>query len=645
MTGSRRSKFVAVILFSLLAVVVVGVIGWATDATFELAKHNVLEERNRQVSEAMLRMDGYINGILNAETAREYTQYRSRYMAEAVAVFSPEGVELDADVLLASPLSKAAPQHDWIDLYFQVDPEGVASSPQVPLEGTLFLSDRARIIAGCDPRVCRTWYWLTTKVLPTADLAELVTKATSSDERPGMDDRDTNEEAARALGALVRDATLAKPGAPTGRPRSNESGGALSDYLRRKLSYRDSQATHVPPRECVAQHIAERNIRIGADGVVRSFEPPTWPGADVEVKTGKFVEPFWLEPQPDESPKLAFIRQCFQDETVFYQGFIGDWTRLKTALLGEIDYLYTDARLEPLDLDEKADSKLAHLPARLVVPEIPGGAAMAAWRNVRGTLIATWLAATAVLLVAGLGLRNLVSLTERRMQFAYAVTHELRTPLTTFRLYSDLLSAGMVPEESKPEYLDTLNRESQRLSNLVEDVLEYARVENHRVRLNVVETDAQSLLRVLAESHAKRCADHGIAAQLEDAMTNGQPIETDVDVVNRIAGILVNNACRHAKGRDKASIVMRVGAENGHVHLDVIDNGPGIDRGDSRSIFKPFRRGKRADITAQGGIGLGLALARNWAKLLGGRLDLVARHDPQFGGAHFRLTIPSKMRI
>ena len=229
------------------------------------------------------------------------------------------------------------------------------------------------------------------------------------------------------------------------------------------------------------------------------------------------------------------------------------------------------------------------------------------------------------------------------MQFAYSVTHELRTPLTTFRLYADMLSSGMVPEESKREYLDTLNTESLRLSKLVEGVLEYARLENQKVNLNSVATDVGSLLETVSETLEKRCEETGVSPQTEHVTAGGETIRTDVDVVNRIAGVLVNNACRHARETDRAIVLLRLGLDESKLVLDVIDSGPGIDRSDARAVFKPFRRGRRAEESAQRGIGLGLALASSWAELLGGRLTLAARHDPKLGGAHFRLTIPARL--
>jgi signal transduction histidine kinase len=245
-------------------------------------------------------------------------------------------------------------------------------------------------------------------------------------------------------------------------------------------------------------------------------------------------------------------------------------------------------------------------------------------------------------MIAGWGVMNLVALTERRMQFAYAVTHELRTPLTTFRLYSDMLSAGLVPEDRRQEDLDPLNRESVRHSTMVESGLESARLENRQARLHLRETDGTTLLHTVGETLDKRCAENGVEGRKVNEIRNGLKIRTDVDLVSQITGVLINNACRHARSAKTPAVLLRLGGENGRVTVDVVDSGPGVDRADSRRIFKPFRRGRDADKAARGGIGLGLALARNWASLLGGRLDLVHRHDPELGGAHFRLSIPTQ---
>jgi len=281
---------------------------------------------------------------------------------------------------------------------------------------------------------------------------------------------------------------------------------------------------------------------------------------------------------------------------------------------------------------------------RLVGPFVEEDGVTEARREVFVTLAMTWVITLGVLGVAGWGVANLVAQTNRRLQFAYAVTHELRTPLTTFRLYADMLAAGLVPNDKKQEYLDALNRESLRLSNLVQSVLEYARVENHKVRLNPVTTDAPALLERLTESLRMRCDEQGVRVEARNDVANGQALHTDVELINQIAAVLVDNAIRHARDSADPAVVVHLLGGNGRLHLDVVDSGPGIDRKDTRNIFKPFRRGGGAEAAAQRGIGLGLALAREWAHLLGGRLDLLARRDPSYGGAHFRLSIPANSR-
>jgi signal transduction histidine kinase len=157
-----------------------------------------------------------------------------------------------------------------------------------------------------------------------------------------------------------------------------------------------------------------------------------------------------------------------------------------------------------------------------------------------------------------------------------------------------------------------------------------------------VDVSAAALLELISEGLVKRCSEYDIEPRTQNEISNGMALRTDLDVVNQITGVLINNACRHTRGAEEPVVLVRLEQENGSVNLDVIDSGPGIERHDARTIFKPFRRGRGADSAAQGGIGLGLALARSWASLLGGRLDLVSRHHRDYGGAHFRLTIPTQ---
>jgi len=627
MRSSARSRLGAAVVFASIAVVVIGGMSWATVATIELAENRVLDVHEGKIVSAVDLIDNHMSGILTAETMRNYKEYKAISETQPLAIWTRDGFEAAGDeiVQMRSTLLENGPPLDWIDLYFQVGADGRITSPQVLDEPVAGLTEGVIATSGCEPRRCRAWDWLT-RVLPTVNLGDAVSTRAAS---------------------LSGESRASRPSTPMAHAAKHELRPSIRTAYedQRRRSLRDAQVGKLPQPDCVIPSIASRNIS-DRERRAENAELHTSFEGDVEIKSGTFAKPFWVEPAPPDGPKLAFVRECTADAVVFHQGFIGDWNQLKEDLLARVKGLglFEHTDLIPVAEGEAGDpGVMINLPVRLVVPGIPGGALAAAWSGVRGTLIPSWIVGFAVLVVAGIGMRSLVLLTERRMHFAYAVTHELRTPLTTFRLYSDMLSAGLVPDEKKGEYLDTLNRESQRLAALVEDVLEYARLENHNIRLNASTTNAAAILEAVAETLEKRCADNGIRARSENGIANGLVVRTDIDLVHRIAGVLVNNACRHARGADGACVYVELSGNERELHLDVTDTGPGVARVDQHHIFKPFRRGRTAEHTAQGGIGLGLALARDWADLLGGKLELVERQHPRYGGAHFRLTIPTTL--
>jgi len=123
---------------------------------------------------------------------------------------------------------------------------------------------------------------------------------------------------------------------------------------------------------------------------------------------------------------------------------------------------------------------------------------------------------------------------------------------------------------------------------------------------------------------------------LENDLGNKE-IVTDPHLVQQILGKLIDNACKYSRGAEDHHIWLRARREGERcLALEVEDRGPGVLSKDQRSIFRPFRRGQDADVTA-GGVGLGLALAHRWAQLLGGRLSLASTKS---SGACFQLELP-----
>jgi signal transduction histidine kinase len=254
--------------------------------------------------------------------------------------------------------------------------------------------------------------------------------------------------------------------------------------------------------------------------------------------------------------------------------------------------------------------------------------APAGWTPLRVGLSLAWAAALVAFLAVGLGGWSVLTLSDRRIRFVSAVTHELRTPLTTLRLHLDLLLGGVVREEkAKQEYLETMQAETDRLTRLVNNVLDYSRLESQSPRL--------TLTRV-RELWGSRCQMAGKELVIENATDADCCVLTDADLLQQVLANLVDNACKYSRDAEDKRLWLRARREKGRVVFEVEDRGPGVPVGERQSIFAPFRRGKAADATT-GGVGLGLALARWWTQFLGGRLAL---HSPGEGGACFRVELP-----
>src|SRR5262249_35082004 len=155
-----------------------------------------------------------------------------------------------------------------------------------------------------------------------------------------------------------------------------------------------------------------------------------------------------------------------------------NWTNVRQSLVGSVKDLFPIAEVRPV-LTANTDPQarlLAAIPAQLVIGAA-SGTALPAWSPVRTALAVAWLCVllAAVAVAAGGGgflLPGRVPWTDRRAPFAPAAPHKLPTPLTTFKMYSEMLAEGMVPDETKRKsYLSTLCSEANRLSHLVENVL------------------------------------------------------------------------------------------------------------------------------------------------------------------------------
>ena len=233
-----------------------------------------------------------------------------------------------------------------------------------------------------------------------------------------------------------------------------------------------------------------------------------------------------------------------------------------------------------------------------------------------------------------------VSLSERRGAFVSAVTHELRTPLTTFRMYTEMLSEGLIKDkEKRKSYLVTLHRESNRLGHLVENVLVYARLERGAGARVLEDLSSSEIIERVRPSLVNRTEEAGMQLLIKKSSPReSDKMHTDPSAVGQILMNLIDNACKYAGKAEDKRIHLSAGKEGGNVVFRIRDHGPGLGRNEVRTVFKPFRKSARDAAQSAPGVGLGLALCLRLAHQLGG--DLCYEQQTE-GGACFSLRLPA----
>jgi signal transduction histidine kinase len=621
-----RGKGVGLVVFAVVAALVAGGLGWATAAALRLEREQLEAraeaDRSGKLRLALWRLDALVGPDLARENGRPYNHY-SAVFAPALALRNdgrpwPPGAALELSPLLSAALP------EWMLLHFQVGDAGSWGSPEVlsaALARRLQDPQLKASLANVTPRRRELLAELAAGLAPPDLLARVQERASTLV---------LNEPALLVAGNRALDNYAAAPNQqaqvldPEYRNRAGRMGG-----------YNQSQQAAVENDWTVARGNSLRNGEDwfkNADGRAPALNEP------VAVEFSPLV-PLWA-PARTGPDKLLAARRVQVGKRRLCQGILLDWPRLRELLLAEVEDLFPGADLQPVreDVPAEPERTMTALPLRLVPAEAEATPAPAEWTPLRVGLVLAWAAALTALLTVALGGWSLLDLSERRIRFVSAVTHELRTPLTTLRLYLDMLTGGLVKEDrQKEEYLHTLHAESERLHRLVANVLDFSRLENQRPRLATARVAVGDLLEQVRAAWQQRCQDLGKELVVEADRARGLALVTDAQLVQQVLGNLIDNACKYSRGAEDPHVWLRARPERGRLVLEVEDRGPGVPARERRSIFRPFRRGRAADVTA-GGVGLGLALAQRWAHLLGGKLSLCGHSST--AGACFRLVLP-----
>lgn len=220
--------------------------------------------------------------------------------------------------------------------------------------------------------------------------------------------------------------------------------------------------------------------------------------------------------------------------------------------------------------------------------------------------------------------------------FLMRVTHDLRTPLTAIRGHTQALSDGVVPRQAIPRSLQAIEDESARLEALVTDLLDLAKLEARRFRLDLDNVDGNDLVERAFTAYSGEAVRRGVRYEREFAPL--PQLFTDAARVRQIVGNLIDNAFRWTPDGGMVHVAARERRGGGAV-ISVTDSGPGIAATQLTEIFEPFRSENTPD--GRHGSGLGLAISRQLARALGGDL----RVESHVGrGSRFTLELPGETR-
>ncbi len=284
----------------------------------------------------------------------------------------------------------------------------------------------------------------------------------------------------------------------------------------------------------------------------------------------------------------------------------------------------------------------ASLPSPLegfaLAAELPGDdpAAAVAFRNRTLYILLLVLLYVGIGVGFGLTLREIsraYKLSRLKTDFVANISHELRTPLTSVRLFAETLREGRAesPQEVR-ECVEMLSSEAERLSKLVEKLLDWSRLESGRRMLELRKTEVPQLLDEIAVAYRAQQLPASYQSEVEPGLP---PLDVDRDAMAQVVLNLLHNAVKYT-GPDKR-IRLRARKAGKGVAIEVEDNGPGVRPQDRKRIFERFYRGDDLLSRSTEGTGLGLAISKKIVEAHGGRIELETKVGE---GSTFRILLP-----
>jgi signal transduction histidine kinase len=642
----RRIRL-TILLVSLALAVPVGMLVWRTLEGLALeraVRHQSLAERTFD------EMERALSRILEREEARPPTQYR--FYLEASGERSP----------LAAPLAE-----DFVIGAFQVDPDGSLHTPLLPRDvevarnrgdwppngevaraidvvtrvvGDVFGPEAAAkgVLLGAAEKKAGPDLQAPGTTQPV--VGPLADKRESRDRRDAESALEDDATAYDLLQSLNRAADVRKERrkqvaqAPRGSAYALREAVAEPESSSRHAGLR-SAAPSSPvapdrPTESFGAMRADEAMELEAreEGMLakadRDLAPPSIsaPRLAVEPMVGRAAGPDHLVLYRT----VLVGQQGYRQGLVLDRGRLGDWLAREViggsglARVARVSFEAADVPRDHLVGDgawwfeHRFAEPFDGLTARLRLAAIGGVGSPDAVYALVGLLL--------VVGVVGLyAIHRTASVTvqfaERRSNFVSAVTHELKTPLTAIRMYAEMLRDGIVSSDLKrDECYATITDESERLSRLIDNVLEFSRLERGRREMSWTVGPVGPVLGEAAETLRPHAESEGFSLQVE--VEPGLPaVRFDRDALLQVLFNLVDNAMKYARQASSRTVVLAARNEDGRVVVAVRDFGPGVPPRHLKRIFEPFYRSENELTRSAKGTGIGLALVKELAESMG----------------------------
>ncbi len=604
----------------------------------------VLQER---ISAALYRMDLLLIPLVSEESARPHQHYQAVYFSDGAGKQVNQQTQqvAGASVAEVSPLYEGPPE--LVKLHFQVFPDGHFVCPQVPDELVGF-TERLQPLKADEVQE-REQSLVTMKLLSNYQQLSAVCQPIESGSvgleilNNGFAVQSNSYQVPqidRAVDRYNSDQQLAAENVIT---KGGKRGRGRNKLEAQQEANTSRAVSDLNNRKVLNENIAKRQQSLAYGSNANAVLPTTKAVKAIEVIYG-VMQPVWVQGE------LLLVRPLKEFGKTRYQCCWLDWERIQGALRAEVKELLPmeEVQFNPVQ-DEQPVSlgmALTTLPVQLSMDRgklrarfsLEGDPALEGGSSARTILSLAWIGFLMSAGVAAVLLRQVMSLSERRANFVSAVTHELRTPLTTFRMYSEMLAGGMVPPDKQKQYVGTLQRQANRLSHLVENVLQFARLENSPEQGSEQAVQVGPMLDRFVDRLESRVSEGGLdfALQLPEVVSQLE-VRTQPAMIEQVLFNLVDNACKYGKPSTTGKVELRLSHEGGRLRMQVSDGGPGVDVGERRRVFEPFHKTDLEAANSEPGVGLGLALCKRMAVSMGGKL---AYRESESGGATFELSVP-----